>query len=76
MSQVLSCNFPSAPISSKIMQMLNAKERLPERLKTLFDLLFIKGMTEEQAGAHLDVDAESITRDKQIMMKSLKAASS
>lgn len=61
---------------SRVMQMLNAKDRLPEQLKTLFDLLFIKGMTDEQASRHLKVDADAISRDKSTMMRSLKAASS
>ena len=54
--------------------MFNAKDRLPDRLRGLFELLFSKGMTEEQACMHLAIGIDDLSRDKQTMMRSLKAA--
>lgn len=60
----------------RILNMLNAKERLPERLRTLFELLFLKGMTESQASEYLQLDIDAIHAEKNIMMRTLKAAAS
>lgn len=59
---------------SRIAAMLNAKDRLPPRLRTLFDLLFVQGMTEEQVCSHLQLDQEALRRDKSSLLRSLKAA--
>jgi len=60
---------------SKVMQMLNAKERLPERLRNLFEILFVEGLSEEQACLRLHVDHDALAQDKSTMIRSLIAAS-
>ena len=61
--------------TSRLQHMLNAKERLPANLKALFDLLFVKGMSEEQVCAELKVDVQSVRSDRTALIRSLKTAS-
>jgi DNA-directed RNA polymerase specialized sigma24 family protein len=60
---------------SHIVRMLNAKKRLPEHLRTLFDLLFVDGLTDAQVCERLRVTPASLRADKAVMIRSLKAAS-
>jgi hypothetical protein len=59
---------------SRIIQMFNAKDSLPEGQRLLFDTLFVKGMTDEQAGRYLQMDAPSISLAKRSMIRQLKSA--
>lgn len=62
------------PIHSRLEHVLNAKNRLPPQLNTLFGLLFEQGMSEAQACEHLHVDIDSVKRDRTSLIRSLKAA--
>lgn len=61
---------------SRIAAMLNAKERLPARMRMLFDLLFVQGLSEEQVCARLSLDHERLRQDKSSMLRTLKEAAS
>lgn len=63
----------NSSMAPKVAEMFRAKDHLPERLRVLFELLFVTGMTEEQAANHLHVDVAAIEIDKSTMLKSLKS---
>ncbi len=62
--------------TSRLGHLLSVKNRLPPQLKTLFELLFEDGMTEEQACQRLRVDRATLDQDRSTMMRSLKRAAS
>lgn len=70
-------NTAATPVlgGSRLAMIFTAKDRLPQRLKTLFDLLFVEGITEEQACVRLSMDREAILKEKTALIRSLKAAS-
>lgn len=59
---------------SKIVSMFNAKDRLPINLQVLFELLFIKGLTEEQAGVRLKLGIDKVNEEKTMLLKALKSS--
>ncbi len=71
----MSANVTTAPGGeSRIQQMLNAKDRLPEPLRRIFDALYVRGLAEEQACEALQISQEALTNGKQTLIRSLKAA--
>lgn len=67
---------PLPSMSSLLAQMLNAKERLPQNLKTLFEMLYVQGLSDEQVRERLKLPPEVFARDKSCMLRSLKAVAS
>lgn len=67
---------PLPSMSSLLAQMLNAKERLPQNLKTLFEMLYVQGLSDEQVRERLNLQPEVFARDKSCMLRSLKAVAS
>jgi len=61
-------------MTSRLQQMLNAKDRLPANLRALFDALFVQGLSEEQACAKLSIDMDNLRGDKKTLIRSLRAA--
>lgn len=63
-------------MSSRLQQVLNAKDRLPSNLKQLFELLYVQGYSEEQVSVTLRRDIDAIRTDRRALIRSLKAPAS
>lgn len=60
-------------MSSRLQQVLNAKDRLPSNLKQLFELLYERGFSEEQVSVRLRRDLDEVRTDRRALIRSLKA---
>ena len=57
------------------MMLLNSVSRLPERMRLLFELLFVVGLTDEQAAGKMSMDVPTLWQEKILLMRSLKSLS-
>lgn len=70
--QISSSNSSLHP--SRLVQIYNAIESLPESMQTLFKLLFVHGLSDAQVAARLHIDEDGLGRQKSQLMRTLKAA--
>ncbi len=59
----------------RLMMLLNSVSRLPERMRLLFELLFVAGLTDEQAAGKMSMDVPTLWQEKILLMRSLKSLS-
>lgn len=60
-------------MTSRLQQVLNAKERLPSNLKQLFELLYERGFSEEEASVELHCDINEVRSDRRTLIRSLRS---
>lgn len=72
-------NGPAAPefdvvARTHIERMLGAKERLPEMGRRLFDALFQRGLSDDEACRELGIEPHEFAARRAEVLRSLKAA--
>lgn len=60
---------------SVLIQMLSAKDRLPEAMRSMFDALFVRGEPDEQVAKDRGLSLSDFADEKATMMRTLMSSS-
>ena len=59
---------------SRLVQLYNSIERLPDTMQQIFKLLFVVGLTDEQVASRLQMDASGYEVEKIRLIRTLKSS--